>query len=113
MSKIGNFYLKDGTQILTTPSKKEIVLRPKETKLFLIFSQGRGEFLKSELILKRLGSKQFTAKQKRSLDVYVCKMRKILSQDSNINIATISGAGYVVTDDGVPLMPIMKKDFTL
>jgi DNA-binding response OmpR family regulator len=53
----------------------------------------KGEVLPKSLALNRIwgDANYFTT---RSMDVYIAKLRKYLSEDSSIQIVTVHGSGY-------------------
>jgi len=71
-------------------------LSPKETELLQMLVLKKGEILPKIVALNTIwgDANYFTG---RSMDVYVAKLRKLLSVDSNIKIITQHGAGYRLT----------------
>lgn len=68
-------------------------LSPKESELLKLLIEHSGEILPKSLALNRIwgDANYFTT---RSMDVYMAKLRKYLSHDSNLKIITLHGAGY-------------------
>lgn len=68
-------------------------LSPKESQLLEMLVENPNEMIRREVALKKIWGNDdyFTA---RSMDVYITKLRKILSEDSQLNIKNIHGAGF-------------------
>jgi len=68
-------------------------LSPKEAQLLEMLVENSNEMIRREMALKKIWGTDdyFTA---RSMDVYVTKLRKILSEDPRLNIKNIHGAGF-------------------
>jgi two-component system OmpR family response regulator len=75
-------------------------LSPKEAQLLELLAINPNTLISREMALKKIwGSDDyFTA---RSMDVYITKLRKFLSEDPSLNIKNIHGAGFqlIVRDD--------------
>ena len=75
-------------------------LSPKESQLLELLAVNSNTLISREMALKKIwGSDDyFTA---RSMDVYITKLRKYLSEDPALNIKNIHGAGFqlIVRDD--------------
>lgn len=78
----------------------EVKLSPKEGQLLEMLANNPNALISREMALKKIwGSDDyFTA---RSMDVYITKLRKYLSEDPGLNIKNIHGAGFqlVVKED--------------
>jgi two-component system, OmpR family, response regulator len=68
-------------------------LSPKEAQLLELLAVNPNSLISREMALKKIwGSDDyFTA---RSMDVYITKLRKFLSEDPSLNIKNIHGAGF-------------------
>ncbi|HCC69968.1 MAG TPA: DNA-binding response regulator, partial [Bacteroidales bacterium] len=77
---------------------EERKLSPKEAQLLELLAETPNALVSRETALKSIwGSDDyFTA---RSMDVYITKLRKYLSEDSNISIKNIHGAGFQMLID--------------
>lgn len=97
--EIGKFIFNSRLRTLSIENE-EIKLSPKEAQLLELLALNVNELISREMALKKIwGSDDyFTA---RSMDVYVTKLRKILSKDPRLNIKNIHGAGFQL---------IMKED---
>ena len=91
--KIGNFFLNSKLRFLSykegTPSK----LSPKENELLRLLALHKNDLMPRELALTKIwrDDNYFTS---RSMDVYIAKLRKYLSQDDGVEILNIHGEGF-------------------
>ncbi|MEI6050489.1 MAG: response regulator transcription factor [Bacteroidota bacterium] len=90
--EIGKFIFNSRLRTLTI-GYEEKKLSPKEAQLLELLSTRPNELISREMALKKIwGSDDyFTA---RSMDVYITKLRKFLSDDPELNIKNIHGAGF-------------------
>ncbi|MGB8491980.1 MAG: response regulator transcription factor [Bacteroidales bacterium] len=97
--EIGKFVFNARLRTLTSP-EEEKKLSPKEAQLLEMLAVNPNELISREMALKKIwGSDDyFTA---RSMDVYITKLRKFLSEDPRLNIKNIHGAGFqlIIRDD--------------
>ena len=97
--EIGKFVFNSTLRTLTI-GDDERKLSPKEAQLLELLALNPNELISREVALKKIwGSDDyFTA---RSMDVYITKLRKFLSDDPNLNIKNIHGAGFqlIIRDD--------------
>jgi two-component system, OmpR family, response regulator len=82
-----------------TAGEIEQKLSPKEAQLLELLVTNPNALISREMALKKIWGNDdyFTA---RSMDVYVTKLRKFLSEDPHLNIKNIHGAGFqlVITE---------------
>ncbi len=89
---IGKYIFNKKKQILQLGDEKQS-LTHKENELLYHLSENRNETLDRTVILKKLwGDDDFFAA--RSMDVFITKLRKKLSEDTAIQILNIRGHGY-------------------
>jgi DNA-binding response OmpR family regulator len=90
---IASFYFDAQLRTLRSQDGKEQKLSPKESALLQMLCQYQNNVLPREKALKQIwkDDSYFTA---RSMDVYITKLRKCLSEDSNIEISNVHGNGY-------------------
>ena len=90
--EIGKFVFNSKLRTLTF-NDDEKKLSPKEAQLLELLAVNPNAFISREMALKKIwGSDDyFTA---RSMDVYITKLRKFLSDDPRLNIKNIHGAGF-------------------
>ncbi len=94
--QIGVFHFLFSERILTnTETKKKKILSPKESQLLKMLMDYKDSVLSRELALNTIWGNDgyYTT---RSMDVYLTKLRKHLSDDPNIQIVNIHGSGYVL-----------------
>ncbi|MFO7574047.1 MAG: response regulator transcription factor [Bacteroidales bacterium] len=96
--EIGKFIFNSKLRILTI-ADKEIKMSPKEGQLLEMLAQNLNGLISREVALKKIwGSDDyFTA---RSMDVYITKLRKYLTEDPSLNIKNIHGSGFQLTISG-------------
>jgi len=70
-------------------------LSPKEADLLKLLCQNQNELVPREMALRKIWGDDgyFTA---RSMDVFVTKLRKFLSDDTNIEIRNVHGSGFLL-----------------
>ncbi|RPD97751.1 DNA-binding response regulator [Aureibaculum marinum] len=91
--KIGEYTFDFRRQLLQFKNEKEIQLTHREAHLLFHLYKNRNEVLDRSIILTKLwGNDDFFSA--RSMDVFITKLRKKLSQDSSIQILNVRGFGY-------------------
>lgn len=97
--EIGRFVFNAKLRTLTI-GDDEKKLSPKEAQLLELLALNTNELISREMALKKIwgADDYFTA---RSMDVYITKLRKFLSEDPRLNIKNIHGAGFqlVIRED--------------
>jgi two-component system, OmpR family, response regulator len=90
--KIGEFTLESDSRTLSIGTDK-IKLSPKEAELLSMLGSNLNKTIERDIVLKQIWAEDtyFTA---RSMDVYLSKLRKHLSKDSNLKLETIHGKGF-------------------
>jgi len=90
--EIGLFTYYHDDSKLVTPTQ-EINLTTKENQLLKLFVENLGQTLQRSVALKKIwkDDSYFNA---RSMDVYIAKLRKYLSEDPSLKILTIHGEGF-------------------
>lgn len=90
--EIGRFVFNSKLRTLTI-GNDEKKLSPKEAQLLELLADNPNGLISRELALKKIwgADDYFTA---RSMDVYITKLRKFLSEDPDLNIKNIHGAGF-------------------
>ena len=90
--EIGRFIFNAKLRTLTY-GETENKLSPKEAQLLELLAVNPNTLISREMALKKIwGSDDyFTA---RSMDVYITKLRKFLSEDPSLNIKNIHGSGF-------------------
>ncbi|MBN1108793.1 MAG: response regulator transcription factor [Bacteroidales bacterium] len=90
--EIGKYIFNSKLRTLAT-GDDEKKLSPKEAQLLELLALNANSLISREVALKKIWGNDdyFTA---RSMDVYITKLRKFLSEDPRINIKNIHGAGF-------------------
>ncbi|MBL4887038.1 MAG: response regulator transcription factor [Flavobacteriaceae bacterium] len=91
--KIGNFFLNSKLRFLSYKEGKPSKLSPKENELLRLLALHKNDLMPRELALTKIwrDDNYFTS---RSMDVYIAKLRKYLSQDDGVEILNIHGEGF-------------------
>lgn len=98
---IGYLYEFDaGQAILRQKNGKEKTLTEREAHLMRMLCEHKGEVVKREMILSQLWNTDDDYFASRSLDVFVSRLRKLLSEDDSVQIKTVKGVGLVLKEDG-------------
>ncbi|MCQ2307355.1 MAG: response regulator transcription factor [Bacteroidales bacterium] len=94
--RIGTYSL-DTVRHRLTRDEKEYKLTTKELDLLHLFCENKGHVVERTVALKVVWKEDnyFSA---RNMDVYVGRLRNILSDDPNVNIENVHGVGYKLTD---------------
>lgn len=90
--KIGKFNFNSKLRILEADGK-EITLSPKENALLQMLCEYKNDLLPRDVTLKRIWGSD-TYFNGRSMDVYIAKLRKYLSEDDQVSIVNIHGNGF-------------------
>jgi two-component system, OmpR family, response regulator len=90
--EIGEFKFNARLRILKRKDQ-ELKLSPKESALLNLLCQRRNDVLPRQLALKEIWKEDnyFTG---RSMDVFIAKLRKYLSEDPQVEISNLHGNGY-------------------
>lgn len=98
---IGYLYEFDaGQAILRQKNGEEKTLTEREAHLMRMLCEHKGEVVKREMILSQLWNTNDDYFASRSLDVFVSRLRKLLSEDDSVQIKTVKGVGLVLKEDG-------------
>jgi two-component system OmpR family response regulator len=95
--KIGA-YTFDVEKRLLTLNEESVKLTKKESYLLIFFAANVRRSLVRKEILTAIW-KEDTYTNSRSMDVYICKLRRLLSKDPNILIVNIHGKGFRMVID--------------
>lgn len=90
--KIGKFNFNSKLRILESGGN-EITLSPKENALLQMLCEYKNDLLPRDVTLKRIWGSD-TYFNGRSMDVYIAKLRKYLSEDEAVSIVNIHGNGF-------------------
>jgi DNA-binding response OmpR family regulator len=92
---IGNYRLEVNPRILYLDGVKLFSLTQKEVNLLVVLAANVNNFVERKVILKTIWH-EVSYQNSRSMDVYVCKARKLLSNDPKINIVNQHGYGFML-----------------
>lgn len=86
-------YVFDHQKRTLTYGNEEITLTTKESEMLHLFVQNQNQLIPRNDILKAIWG-EVTFFNGRSMDVYITKLRKILSKDPDVKILNTHGKGY-------------------
>ncbi|RDI11211.1 winged helix-turn-helix domain-containing protein [Flavobacterium sp. AG291] len=91
--EIGNYRYDSKNRLLTYNGSEVIKLTKIESMILKILVKNRGNLVTRDLLLEQIWKKNdyFCS---RSLDVYISKVRKYFTKDSQVKIENIRGAGF-------------------
>lgn len=94
--QIGAYHFDSANQKLRYEGAERL-LTERETHLLLLLCQHKGRLLPRRKVLKSLWEQNdyFT---RRSMDVFISRLRKYLSADPDIEIRNVYGSGFILTD---------------
>lgn len=96
---IGRRYEFDaGQALLRRKDGGEKTLTEREAHLMRMLCEHKGEVVKRETILSQLWDAEDDFFASRSLDVFVSRLRKLLSEDASVQIKTVKGVGLVLKE---------------
>ena len=91
--KIGSYTFHYAKRTLIYPDKSEKTLSVKEAELLKVFCEKENELVHRQFLMNKVwnGDDYFIAK---SMDVFITRLRKLLKNDSNVEIQNIYGTGF-------------------
>lgn len=94
--EVGNYQFDFTNQKLFLGDEVKM-LTEKEAKLLKLLCEYKGRLLPRQKVLKSLWNNNdyFT---RRSMDVFISRLRKYLSKDEHIQIKNVYGSGFIMTD---------------
>ena len=95
--QIGTYQFDYSNQKLTYQGKEQL-LTEREAQLLRLLCQHKGRLLARRHVLKDIWNNNdyFT---RRSMDVFISRLRKYLGKDENIKITNVYGSGFILTDE--------------
>jgi len=96
--KIGKYTFDTKNLLLAYNDLEKRILTAKESQILTLLLKFKGEIVKRDDILKLFWpeSDYFTS---RSLDVFICKLRSYLSQDTTVSIKNVKATGLILDFD--------------
>ena len=71
----------------------------RETGLLQMLCEKRGDVIRREAILDKFWNTEDDYFASRSLDVFVTRLRKFLSEDESVTIKTVKGVGLILIEN--------------
>lgn len=97
--KIGGYYVFDAAHaVLKQPSGVERTITEREAKLLQLLCEKKNEVVRRDAILSKLWDTENDYFASRSLDVFVNRLRKLFTDDGQVQIKTIKGVGLCLSD---------------
>lgn len=93
---IGKFSFNTRNQVLNSEGNT-LHLTQKESKVLEMLCADMGNLVERDIILRALWGES-TYFKRRSMDVFISKLRKYLSSDADISINNVHGKGYLLSD---------------
>lgn len=93
--QIGLYFTLMPQQMTLCFNNESIKLSYKELYLLVIFAANQNVFLERNYLLETIWE-EVTYYNSRSMDVYICKLRKLLSKDENVIIINSHSKGYTL-----------------
>jgi len=90
--KVGAYTIDVPSRMLTI-NGESTKLTTKESLLLILFAANANVFLDRKTALRMIW-KDDNYYNSRSMDVYICKLRKLLKDDQNVHIINLHGKGY-------------------
>lgn len=98
---IGNYTLDASHATLRHSSGSSQLLTPREAGILELLFQKPGEVIRREVILDKFWNTEDDYFASRSLDVFVSKLRKLLSRDESVKLKTVKGTGLMVIEESL------------
>ena len=93
----GGYTLEPAHATLRHTSGSTQLLTPRETGILELLFRKPGEVVRREVILDKFWNTEEDYFASRSLDVFVTKLRKLISKDETVCIKTVKGIGLMLT----------------
>lgn len=96
--KIGDYEFDYPNQALVFEGKKQLITT-KEADILRLLCLNKGNLLDRQTTLRELwGENDYF--NRRSMDVFISKLRKYLGKDPSVKITNVHGKGFVLEDEG-------------
>ena len=92
---IGDYKLEVNSRNVFFNESKIATLTKKELDVLVVFAANINKFVERKFFLNAIWN-EITPQASRSMDVYICKLRKMLSDDSRIHIHNHHGEGFMM-----------------
>ena len=94
---VGGYTLEPAQARLRHISGSAQLLTPREAGILELLFRKPGEVIRREVILDKFWNTEDDYFASRSLDVFVTKLRKLISIDETVSIKTVKGIGLMIT----------------
>lgn len=94
--EVGNYAFDSKNQKLTFGGEDKY-LTEREAQLLRLLCLNKGNLLSRQYVLKNIWGKSDYF-NRRSMDVFISKLRKYLSKDERIQITNVHGSGFILSD---------------
>ena len=95
--QIGQYFFDSEKRILQLGNEKK-ELTELEAQLLHLLCERKGELVQREFVLQKLwGRSDFLARK--SMDVFIGRLRKYLAKDEKVKIVNVHGSGFVLKQD--------------
>ncbi|GHT40322.1 hypothetical protein AGMMS49965_08410 [Bacteroidia bacterium] len=95
-AKIGQYSLNEERSTLAFADKNPRTLSPRECQVLGILCRHTEKLVNRELLLSNCWQSS-SVYASRSLDIFICRLRKRLIADPRVKILTIRGKGFILT----------------
>ncbi len=82
--------------LLNNETEQKQPLTARETGILQVLAENKGEVVRREAVLSRFWNTENDYFASRSLDVFIAKLRKLFADDTEIEIVTKRGAGFIL-----------------
>ena len=94
--EVGNYAFDSKNQKLTYEAEDKY-LTERESQLLRLLCLNKGNLLSRQYVLKNIWGKSDYF-NRRSMDVFISKLRKYLAKDERIQITNVHGSGFILSD---------------
>jgi len=94
--EVGDYAFDSKNQKLTY-NEEDKYLTEREAQLLRLLCLNKGNLLSRQYVLKNIWGKSDYF-NRRSMDVFISKLRKYLSKDARIQITNVHGSGFILSD---------------
>ncbi len=94
--EVGNYAFDSKNQKLTY-EEEDKYLTERESQLLRLLCLNKGNLLSRQYVLKNIWGKSDYF-NRRSMDVFISKLRKYLAKDERIQITNVHGSGFILSD---------------
>jgi len=97
--KIGKYTFDPKNFILRSGNSEKKILTARESQILELLLENKGKIVKREDIIDRFWSNAEPFYASRSLDVFITKLRKYISDDASVSIKNVKTKGLILDFD--------------